>query len=395
MGKRKHSLPVFIRKYLLGIFLAIVSRYIFLPFSKKQNRILTLSHTYSGNAAAFTDWLAQNTNDEIGFICDDPFLFKKLKQKPFPKSIRLLSLHSLKDMKYISGAKIICTTHDPVFLRYWKSSKKRPVFIGMWHGVGFKGGGDNYEKSLGFYEAQFISSPYFKNLHENWGFNSNRLFVTGYARTDKLYSPKLTKKARNEILKQYGINTFDKKIILFAPTWKIDSKNEEKIMNESTQTLMDKLAEIAGKNCLIIFRPHLNTSLKIDKHQQASLKIVASSQYPDTETLLLATDILITDWSSIFTDYLPLKRPIIFLDTPADFKFRGLQPEDRAGTKVKNMEELELAIKLNLDKNQYLIKNSAHIHSVEKKAWGSTLDGNSSARYYMNIRKLLREYYKD
>ena len=98
LGKRNHSLYVVLRKYIFGILLALLSKYIFLSFVKKSDRILTLSHTYSGNASAFTEWLNKNTNHEVGFICDDPFLVKKLKQKNLTGRIRLLSLHSLIQM---------------------------------------------------------------------------------------------------------------------------------------------------------------------------------------------------------------------------------------------------------------------------------------------------------
>src|SRR5690606_7958970 len=50
-----------------------------------------------------------------------------------------------------------------------------------------------------------------------------------------------------------------------------------------------------------------------------NITLLPAARYPDTESILLVSDILVCDWSSIAFDFLLLSRPTIFLDVEPPF----------------------------------------------------------------------------
>lgn len=131
LGQRKHSLKVITYKYIYGGACALASRSLFLPFAKRErNRIVIMSHTYSGNAKAFAEWLIEKHPEiETVFASDDPFLYRKLKAAQSKNGPKMLSLHNIFHLFFISRSSLICTTHGPSLLTPWLSSKRRPNFV--------------------------------------------------------------------------------------------------------------------------------------------------------------------------------------------------------------------------------------------------------------------------
>ena len=61
---------------------------------------------------------------------------------------------------------------------------------------------------------------------------------------------------------------------------------------------------------------------------------------------LAISDILITDWSSVFVDFLSLSKPTVFLDTPRTYTKSGVSKvfDNKSITRVKNYENLKTQI---------------------------------------------------
>lgn len=214
----------------------------------------------------------------------------------------------------------------------------------------------------------------FKKIHRSFGFSNNQLKVTGYARSDIVAKKADSPDERRSLFSLFGINTkyINHKVILFAPTWKINQNHENTLLGQHLGTILSRLQEFAHKNnALVVFRPHLNTDLPKSDTKFSNLKIIASSDFPDTENLLRISDILVTDWSSIYTDFLATKRPTIFLGTPPDFDGAALKPEDRAGRKVKDFDGLAESLKYALrNPLEYLHEFGDEHTKVTEKAWG-------------------------
>lgn len=149
-------------------------------------------------------------------------------------------------------------------------------------------------------------------------------------------------------------------------------------------------------NATVIFRAHLNTgdSIKVDQYDH--IHVMSSSVYPVAEEFLFVSDLLVTDWSSMATDYLVLQRPTLFLDVPAPFsKGFTLGPEHRFGEIVDSMEKLVMSIDTYLEQPEaFLKKYEKQMNHTIKAAYGSTLDGRARDRYLMNLKKMVPQFHQ-
>jgi CDP-glycerol glycerophosphotransferase (TagB/SpsB family) len=120
---------------------------------------------------------------------------------------------------------------------------------------------------------------------------------------------------------------------------------------------------------------------------------MSQQEEPLTEELLGAVDALITDWSSIATDFLPLARPIVFLDRPAPAEdLSPLSEQDRPGAIVSNIDQLGRALLEAVSAPETYIKRyGVQRDFTLERAWGVTLDGRSSERYLSAIESLLEK----
>lgn len=380
----------FFEKYVLGVGGSVVSRLLFLnAFLRRpvKNRIVMFGHRRGGNLKAFGDWLQANTDYEVLYMTDDRAYYKRNAQK-----LGLLSSQNLAHLSKVARAEVICTSHGPMALRSWTMAKNRPLFVDVWHGAGFKDRNPAATKAeFSDYDAVFVSSPTFKTFYERWGIPSSKIYVTGYARTDKLVGSKATKQQRESELKKYGVKTGKaSKVVLCAPTWSMAAGGSIFPFGMDGKSFLSGLNDIASKNnALLVFLPHLNSNEPLRVKGYKNLAVLGTTQSIDVEALLRVVDVLITDWSSAYTDFLALKRPCIFLNTPPTFKGFTLKPEDRAGQEVKNMTELQAALDLTLkDDKKYLAKYAKQMERTTKKAWGDTLDGKSSMRYFKAIQEV-------
>lgn len=143
-------------------------------------------------------------------------------------------------------------------------------------------------------------------------------------------------------------------VVLYAPTFRDNDSLEAYITDYSK--LIKKFENVFNKNCTFLIRMHPNVNLE-RVNFLSNKNIMNVSPYPDVQELVLASDCLITDYSSIMFDFLILEK-IVFLysaDLSTYVNERGLSdayyklPFQRANT----IEELLECIK-NYDENEYL-----------------------------------------
>jgi CDP-glycerol glycerophosphotransferase len=136
------------------------------------------------------------------------------------------------------------------------------------------------------------------------------LIETGYPRNDFLYT--YTQRDCETIRETLGLNSKpDKKVILYAPTWR-DNQFESSIGYTYNHALdLDLWKERLGEDYVVLCRFHYFVANQIDfeKHQGFIYNV---SDYDDINDLYIISDLLITDYSSVFFDYANLRRPILF-----------------------------------------------------------------------------------
>jgi len=359
----------------------------------KKLRIILFGHRLNGNIKALLDYVKrEKLNDvEVSFIAIDKRYYKLLKNED--KKLKVLSSQHLLDVLYLLQSDVIVSTHGPsIFLLIRKLGLKKPKFVEVSHGIGYKGFVPKDWKYYHFYDKIFASSRYHKRFYvERWGFKDSQVVPTGWGRVDYYFNNTLDK---NQLLTKYNISDKYKSIVLIAPSHKLDDKNRKifpfGITAEDFFVLMEKIGK--EKNTLFIFRIHINTEFDIKK-QYDHIRFLPHKDYPLTYELLYITDILIDDWSSISNDYITLNRPIIFLDVKAPFK-NGftLTPSERVGYLVNNIEDMEKTLKHCIDHpKEFSAKFKDKRKKFLKKIYDDSLDGKSAARYLEVIRAMVKK----
>jgi CDP-glycerol glycerophosphotransferase len=273
-----------------------------------------------------------------------------------------------------------------------KKIKGNSIWIDTWHGIGFKiHKKEEYGQCMSMYDIQFVTSDFFKDIYElKFGFKSEQLVITGYPRTDILLEREIN------IRDESRPNIDDsKKIILYAPTY----ENVASFIDifpwdlEMTLKTLDDFCKKFG--CAFCIRPHPNSGIEKSEttiiRNYETIKLIDMNEYPDTQKLLLNTDILITDWSSICFDFILLKKPMLFIDVPpprADFT---LGPDDRPGEIVNDLNELIEALTLIMTEgNGYALNHGNEINKILNKCY-KYVDGKSSKRCVDLIHGLIND----
>lgn len=136
----------------------------------------------------------------------------------------------------------------------------------------------------------------------------NIIVEKGYPRNDFLF--KYTEDDVLKIKKSIGIDT-DKKIILYAPTWRDNQHTSGVGYTYKLGIDFDTLKKKIGDKYIILFRAHyfIANSFDFDKYKGFVYNV---SNIDDVNLIYVISDILITDYSSVFFDFANLKRPMLF-----------------------------------------------------------------------------------
>lgn len=355
----------------------------------RRKVIIFYGHTLNGNLKALFDYLNTLDKYEVYFLVLDNEYYSKLKGGA-SRTDRIISALSPRDMLTVGRADAFITSHGLhmfVILRWLTNIK----FFDVWHGIPYKGFDEEDMKHLHGYDQTWVSSPELKKIYiDKYGFSSSIVKVTGYGRVDQLVNSTLD---RSRLFRKYKIKPA-KRYVLIAPTWAQDEKGRSILpFGVSEAEFFGELDDIARKNqAVIIFRSHLNSSENLEGiNNLKNIQFMPYAKYENAEEFLYLLDILVTDWSSIAFDFLPLHRPTIFLDVEAPFK-KGftLGPEHRFGSVVSGFTNLKEAIDKYL-KNpaSYMSKYGKRVAETEKIAYSNTLDGKSVIRYEQELNKEL------
>lgn len=226
-----------------------------------------------------------------------------------PDYIIPLPRFSLKTFREMATARVIVKNAD---MKSWMRRFPDQYYIQTWHGDrGFKkilmdkdskNASDICRKSkqisLAISGSDFGSQVY----RSAFGYEGE-ILECGCPRNDILVNnpPETAAQVRAEL----GIPA-DVKILMYAPTFRNSSSGSSQQALLSLDKVRRLLEETTGGKWLCISRGHaLTRGIQSDAGMDLS-------DYPDISRLLLITDMLISDYSSIAGDYMLLGRPAIF-----------------------------------------------------------------------------------
>jgi CDP-glycerol glycerophosphotransferase (TagB/SpsB family) len=138
---------------------------------------------------------------------------------------------------------------------------------------------------------------------------TEQVLVTGQPRNDQLNTERVQSKQ----------NLIKKNVILFMPTWR-EYETKFSFFSKESGFNIEKINEFLKlHNALLVIKLHpAEKKLEVIKILKSSPCIKIYNKKTDLYDFLKDVNILITDYSSIYFDYLLLDRPIIF--TPFDFQ---------------------------------------------------------------------------
>lgn len=194
--------------------------------------------------------------------------------------------------------------------RALKFKKKNTIYLNTWHGalINLCGNAVNGRNDFHWDHINYfcVCSDYEKPyIIRDFGVKENALITTGYPRNDKLYK---IENQEVEMLKRKLEIPFDKKIILYAPTWR-ETKD-----GGSTYELLPPIdwnlwKEKLGDEYIVLLRTHPYTTKLMNVNFDNFVR--NCTEYPEVNHLLMVADILISDYSSISLDYCILEKPMI------------------------------------------------------------------------------------
>ena len=281
------------------------------------------------------------------------------------------------------------------------TKRKNTKYIQTWHGTPLKKMLNDIEeikgRDSGYFNRVTKSIKQWSYLLSQNSYSTERfrtafkyngpILEEGYPRNDILFRSKEKDLIINKIRNDYSIQDHDKKIILYAPTFRDNNKIKDKFQANAPIDFNEFYKKF-GKEYILLVRLHSIVSSKLEIPVEYKDTIINVSDYPDIQELYLMTDILITDYSSSFFDFAILEKPMLFY--AYDFEeymnnIRGFYLDYNKtvpGRIVKNQEELFESIKnIKLLEKEYMSRLLKF-----KKKYSSSDDGYASKRI---VEKLL------
>ncbi len=271
--------------------------------------------SYSGNSKYIYEYLAKNYGDNYRFI----WVIDKPNTK-IPYKHKKIKRFSLKYYYYLARCQyFVFNVRQPE----WAEKREGSYFLQTWHGTPLK------KLVFDLEEITSASPKYKQQMYKQsraWDYliapnafcsetfrrcfmYDNELLEVGYPRNDIMHSPDKDRIAER-IRRQLGIPA-DKKTILYAPTWRDDEFYGKGQYKFELHLDLKRMQERLGEEYVVLLRTHyfIADSIDVSSFNGFAYNL---SKYDDISELYLISDILITDYSSVFFDYANLKRPMLF-----------------------------------------------------------------------------------
>ncbi len=231
----------------------------------------------------------------------------------FPKEATLVKRNSWAYLRALARAEFWI---DNQGFPQWISKRRGTTYIQTWHGTALKRMGMNTPqvramlaadrtklvKAVRRFDHFLVRSEYdVRTLLEAFQLRAEPLRV-GYPRNDALLAA--DRDARAAQLREKLDIPADRRVLLYAPTF----RNTTGAFAPGFD--LAAFAHRFGDQVFLLVRAHYLNSVQVP--QEAGDAIRDVSTYPDVTELMLASDGLLTDYSSVMFDYALLDRPLLF-----------------------------------------------------------------------------------
>ena len=242
----------------------------------------------------------------------------------FPTGIRKVKFYSLKSRYELSTARVVIS-NTKARLPY--SKKKTQYYIQTWHG----GFGVKYiEKDIEQYlpddyvqDSKYDSSitdlilsgsDFQTQVIKDSFWYDGEIFMKGIPRNDIFFY--YTQEKVYELKRFYGFEK-DCKIVIYAPTFRRNGNVDMYQLN--AQKLLQTLKKKTGDAWKLIIRLHPSIAGRSGIFHYDN-DVIDGSSYPDSQELLVLSDLLVTDFSSMMMDFAIMRKPVfLFIQDLEDY----------------------------------------------------------------------------
>ncbi|MFO7867937.1 MAG: CDP-glycerol glycerophosphotransferase family protein [Bacteroidales bacterium] len=367
-----------------------------IPKNKRVLLVLESEPLFMDNGKHFFLYARQRSEMQTYFFVKSKTLFVELnKQYPheivYAKSLQALLLF-LKSRHVIMAYAVARNAFFPYYLL---RSKKNIIYMG--HGIKLKRLShqvaryrvNNNRVLLQKYSyttacsdiERIVDAACFDIWMEN-------VWITGYPRNDFL----LCEDTHKNLDEKFSY--LKKRILLYAPTWR-ELNHSTEFFPFADYDPKELNLFLREKDVYLLIRAHKQELLKSNSGYGSDLydcdRIVYAGNdiFPDVSELLVYTDILITDYSSIYIDFLLLDRPVMFFCHDLEqykatngllFDYNSVTPGDKVFSQREFLESI----------NTYLENPSIHSDKRQMitEQFHNFYDCDASKRIYENILDL-------
>lgn len=309
----------------------------------KRNRVIVIgNHTIEDNAVGLADYIATHYDIPVYYELSKKY-FPYVSQFISPKVKFLDSASSNNCLFKALTSKYIFYTYPYALANY--SNSKRQKIVNVWHGVPYKKLATDLNLPGIPADTTIATSVLVQNiLSKSFEVPLDSVIITGYPRNDMM----LKAQENRSLYKQKLESIFNnyKKVIIWMPTYrKVAIGKEIKKPSDADITTdyifqvenfnVQEFDEILHKhNTLCVVKPHQLYNLETNFQDLTNIKVIDNNWIYDKKIslyqFLACTDALITDYSSVMSDYSLLDQPIFCFSTDLENykKTHGLYFDD-------------------------------------------------------------------
>jgi CDP-glycerol glycerophosphotransferase len=240
---------------------------------------------------------------------------------PAPDGARVV-LSSTEDYYEVLARSRYLIANDDMGTAYQKRDGQ--VYVQTWHGtplkrIGFDIGQPRFISGTRYFDVLagdvakwdlLISpNPFSTQIMRRAFRYEGEILESGYPRNDLLHSGDADCAAA-DVRRRLGLAD-GKRVVLYAPTWRDNQYYASGRYRFDFRLDLDRAWQELGGDHVFLIRGHHHMAEDVPSGTRPDFAINVTA-YPDISQLLLVTDILVTDYSSVMFDFAPTGRPMLF-----------------------------------------------------------------------------------
>lgn len=273
---------------------------------------------YNYNSRYLFEYVKENLPEITPlFVINDPELRNSLSSK-YGKQY-FIETESIQGIRQALSAGVWFTSAG--LPAYGTGLHKKRLIINLWHGVPLKKIAlldPNLKKAARIYFKKIFSENYtciLTTSHEliplmarSFAVSEDKIKVWGQPRNDGLFQKNDCRKILGQLFPDLPEYT---KTVLYAPTFRDYGQVQLFPFKDFDQEQLEAFLE--EKNMLLFIRTHVAEQGSAAPYLGKRIRFLGNEQAEDVTGILNIFDCLITDYSSIYIDYLLTDKPMIFL----------------------------------------------------------------------------------